>query len=68
VTDAVAGPRAARLGVSSCLLGQEVRYEGDHAYACRINGVLGRHFEFVSIWPIPLKKRKFFWPVKSFPS
>lgn len=40
-----------RLGVSSCLLGQRVRYDGNHKRDVYINDALGRHFEFVPVCP-----------------
>lgn len=43
-------PRA-RIGVSSCLLGREVRFDGGHKRDPFINGVLSRYFEFVPLCP-----------------
>ncbi len=40
-----------RLGISSCLLGEEVRFDGNHKRDAYILGTLGRHFEFVSVCP-----------------
>jgi len=40
-----------RIGVSSCLLGQEVRYDGGHKHDRWITGVLGPHVEFVPVCP-----------------
>ncbi len=40
-----------RLGVSSCLLGQEVRYDGGHKRNAYVLYDLGRYFEFVSFCP-----------------
>lgn len=40
-----------RLGVSSCLLGERVRYDGDHKLDRFITGTLGKYFEFVPVCP-----------------
>jgi uncharacterized protein YbgA (DUF1722 family)/uncharacterized protein YbbK (DUF523 family) len=40
-----------RLGVSSCLLGERVRYDGDHKLDRFVTGTLGKHFEFVPVCP-----------------
>jgi len=40
-----------RIGVSSCLLGQEVRYDGGHKHSGYITQTLARHFEFVPFCP-----------------
>ena len=40
-----------RLGVSSCLLGQRVRYDGGHKRDAYIDDVLGRWFEWVPVCP-----------------
>ena len=40
-----------RLGVSSCLLGQRVRYDGDHKRDFYISETLARYFEFVPVCP-----------------
>lgn len=40
-----------RLGISSCLLGQKVRYDGNHKHARFITGTLGKYFEFVPVCP-----------------
>lgn len=39
------------IGVSSCLLGAEVRYDGGHKRDAYIVGTLGRHFEFFPVCP-----------------
>jgi uncharacterized protein YbgA (DUF1722 family)/uncharacterized protein YbbK (DUF523 family) len=44
-------PRRIRLGVSSCLLGQRVRYDGNHKHDRWITDTLGAHFEFVPVCP-----------------
>jgi len=36
-----------RIGISSCLLGHEVRYDGGHKLERYITGVLGRYFDYV---------------------
>lgn len=40
-----------RIGISSCLLGQEVRYDGGHKYNGYITESLGQFFEFVPFCP-----------------
>lgn len=40
-----------RLGISSCLLGQKVRYDGGHKRDRFIAGTLGKYFEFVPVCP-----------------
>jgi len=40
-----------RIGVSSCLLGAEVRYDGGHKLDHRISEVLGEFFEWVPVCP-----------------
>ncbi|HYA38642.1 MAG TPA: DUF523 and DUF1722 domain-containing protein [Candidatus Methylomirabilis sp.] len=40
-----------RLGISSCLMGQRVRYDGNHQYDGFITGTLGKFFEFVPVCP-----------------
>lgn len=40
-----------RIGISSCLLGQNVRYDGGHKRNDFIVSTLGRHFEFVPFCP-----------------
>jgi uncharacterized protein YbbK (DUF523 family)/uncharacterized protein YbgA (DUF1722 family) len=40
-----------RIGVSSCLLGQNVRYDGGHKKDDFVTGLLGRFVEFVPICP-----------------
>ena len=40
-----------RLGVSSCLLGAEVRYDGGHKRERYISEVLGKFFEWVPVCP-----------------
>ena len=39
------------VGVSSCLLGEEVRYDGGHQKDSFVTGVLARHFTWVSVCP-----------------
>jgi len=39
------------VGISSCLLGQEVRFDGGHKRDSYILGTLGRHFRFVPCCP-----------------
>ena len=40
-----------RLGVSSCLLGEEVRYDGGHKHNALVTGLLGEFFEWVPVCP-----------------
>jgi uncharacterized protein YbgA (DUF1722 family)/uncharacterized protein YbbK (DUF523 family) len=40
-----------RIGVSTCLLGETVRYDGGHALDRYITGTLGQHMEFVPVCP-----------------
>ncbi len=40
-----------KLGISSCLLGQEVRYDGGHKRDAYINGTLSDYFDFVTLCP-----------------
>jgi uncharacterized protein YbgA (DUF1722 family)/uncharacterized protein YbbK (DUF523 family) len=40
-----------RIGISSCLLGQEVRFDGGHKRDAYINGTLNHWFEFVPYCP-----------------
>jgi uncharacterized protein YbgA (DUF1722 family)/uncharacterized protein YbbK (DUF523 family) len=39
------------MGVSACLLGQPVRYDGGHKHDRYITGVLGQYLEFVPVCP-----------------
>ena len=45
------GQQRIRIGVSSCLLGAEVRFDGRHKRDPFISEILGRHFEFLPICP-----------------
>jgi uncharacterized protein YbgA (DUF1722 family)/uncharacterized protein YbbK (DUF523 family) len=40
-----------RLGISSCLLGQKVRFDGNHKHDSFLTGTLGQFFEWVPICP-----------------
>lgn len=40
-----------RLGISACLVGQRVRYDGGHKLDAFLNEVLGRYVEWVAICP-----------------
>lgn len=40
-----------QIGVSGCLLGQKIRFDGQHKYHWYINEVLGKHFEYLSVCP-----------------
>ncbi len=37
------------IGVSKCLLGEPVRYDGQHKHDHFITDTLGRYFEFVGV-------------------
>ena len=40
-----------RVGISSCLLGEKVRYDGRHKHDAYITGTLSRWFDFVPVCP-----------------
>lgn len=40
-----------RVGISSCLLGKKVRYDGSHKHDHYITDTLGRYFQFVPVCP-----------------
>lgn len=40
-----------RLGISSCLLGQKVRFDGNHKLDSFLTGTFGRFFEWVPVCP-----------------
>jgi uncharacterized protein YbgA (DUF1722 family)/uncharacterized protein YbbK (DUF523 family) len=40
-----------RIGISSCLLGATVRYDGGHQKDSYVTGALSRHFRWVSVCP-----------------
>jgi uncharacterized protein YbgA (DUF1722 family)/uncharacterized protein YbbK (DUF523 family) len=44
-------PRAIRIGISACLLGQEVRFDGGHKRDAFLTDTLGAQVEFVSVCP-----------------
>jgi uncharacterized protein YbbK (DUF523 family) len=46
-----AAPRALRIGVSACLLGQEVRFDGGHKRDSFLVDTLGKHVEWVPVCP-----------------
>lgn len=50
VRDVDATPRI-RVGVSTCLLGEHVRYDAGHKHDRYVTDVLGAHFDFVSVCP-----------------
>jgi uncharacterized protein YbbK (DUF523 family) len=45
------GSGAIRIGVSACLLGQEVRFDGGHKRSDFLTGTLGDFVEFVAVCP-----------------
>ena len=44
-------PERIPVGVSSCLLGEAVRYDGGHKHDRYVTGALGRYFEYVAWCP-----------------
>lgn len=40
-----------RLGISACLLGEKVRYDGGHKHDCYLTDTLGRYVEYVPVCP-----------------
>jgi uncharacterized protein YbgA (DUF1722 family)/uncharacterized protein YbbK (DUF523 family) len=40
-----------RIGISSCLLGEEVRFDAGHKRDAYVTGTLGRYFDFVPVCP-----------------
>ncbi len=44
-------PDKIEIGISSCLLGAEVRFDGGHKRDSYINGTLSEYFEFVPVCP-----------------
>jgi len=40
-----------KIGISSCLLGEAVRYDGGHQKDAYVTGALSRHFTWVSVCP-----------------
>jgi uncharacterized protein YbgA (DUF1722 family)/uncharacterized protein YbbK (DUF523 family) len=44
-------PPRIRIGISSCLLGNKVRYDGNHKLDTYITRTLGRYFEFIPVCP-----------------
>ncbi len=41
-----------KVGISSCLLGQQVRYDGGHKRDPYINGTLSDYFDFIPLCPV----------------
>ena len=41
-----------KLGISACLLGAEVRYNGGHKESRLCSRVLAEHFDFVPLCPV----------------
>ena len=46
-----------RVGVSSCLLGEHVRYDGGHKHDRYITDTLGRFFSFLPVCPEQAPRR-----------
>jgi uncharacterized protein YbgA (DUF1722 family)/uncharacterized protein YbbK (DUF523 family) len=44
-------PDIIRIGISACLLGEKVRYDGGHKKDSFVTGTLGRYFEWVPVCP-----------------
>lgn len=44
-------PQKIRVGISSCLLGEEVRFDGGHKRDSYVTGTLAEYFEFVPVCP-----------------
>ena len=40
-----------RLGVSSCLLGEKVRFDGSHKHDRFLTGTLGQYVDYVPVCP-----------------
>ena len=40
-----------KIGISSCLLGDKVRYDGNHSLDRFVTGTLGRYFEWIPVCP-----------------
>ena len=40
-----------KIGVSRCLLGEKVRFDGGHKHDRYITGTLGQYFDFVPVCP-----------------
>lgn len=51
MTAAAPARQRIRIGISSCLLGMRVRYDGNHKHDAYITETLGRHFELVPVCP-----------------
>ncbi|MFN2309560.1 MAG: YbgA family protein [Gammaproteobacteria bacterium] len=47
----IAPPSRIRVGISGCLLGQPVRFDGNHKHDHYLSGTLGEAFEFVPVCP-----------------
>jgi uncharacterized protein YbbK (DUF523 family) len=48
---AKATSRPIRIGISTCLLGERVRYDGGHKRDRFLTETLGKYFEFVPVCP-----------------
>jgi uncharacterized protein YbbK (DUF523 family) len=51
MADATAGGRAVRIGISACLLGQNVRFDGGHKRDAFLTETLAPHVEWVAVCP-----------------
>lgn len=46
-----AGPPRPKIGISSCLVGHEVRFDGGHKHNLYVTQTLGQHFDFAPFCP-----------------
>lgn len=44
-------PPTIKIGISSCLLGEQVRFDSGHRKNAYITGILGEYFEFLPFCP-----------------
>jgi uncharacterized protein YbgA (DUF1722 family)/uncharacterized protein YbbK (DUF523 family) len=51
LVESISSRKAIRVGISSCLLGAEVRHDGGHKRDRLITDVLGAYFEYVPVCP-----------------
>ena len=51
MTDETSGKPWIRVGISSCLLGEQVRFDGGHKLDTLITESLGRYFEWIPVCP-----------------
>ena len=51
MNDTAGSHRPVRVGISSCLLGERVRFDGGHKRDAFLTGVFGRFVEWVPVCP-----------------